>query len=37
VQGLGIAVKVGIHAGEVKYNNRTASGVRPVLREEDTV
>src|SRR2546427_4217268 len=27
MQGLGIAVKVGIHAGEVEYADRTASGI----------
>jgi class 3 adenylate cyclase len=27
VQGLEIAVKVGIHAGEVEYDDRTASGI----------
>jgi class 3 adenylate cyclase len=27
VQGLGIAVKVGIHAGEVEYDDRTMGGI----------
>jgi class 3 adenylate cyclase len=27
VSGLGIAVKVGIHAGEVEYDDRTMSGI----------
>ena len=27
VQGLGMAVKVGIHAGEVEYDDRTMSGI----------
>jgi class 3 adenylate cyclase len=31
VQGLGIAVKVGIHAGEVEYDDRTMGGITVII------